>query len=297
MNYGKEFIKLYNKELSAFKKVIIERIEKDYSSPEMANDLYSKYSSEIQERINTIKKNDNKGIKESSLTGISLGYMNKKYKFNRIENIINRDVHTYFLSNEKYSQYKDFSHFIQCFSEFLVLQSYSSFLHKNIKLFYSLLDQEKAKFFFNIKYIKDDLNILILSNEHLETFENEKKENFVLEEVNKKVKSSKQKYDNPFTEDEKFILTHYLFKHERLQEKKLSVYELTLILKISCEVFTNKRLDKIKDTTYEKYHKGYGYYSVSKKEKRTKLNTLIDKCETFELKVFSQYLYNQLSKI
>ncbi|AZJ33780.1 hypothetical protein [Tenacibaculum mesophilum] len=303
MNYGKEFIKLYNEELSAFKKVITERIEKDYGSPEMANDLYSKYNSEIQRRVNNLKEKDNIGMKESSLTGISLGYMyGKEYKFNRVENIINRDVYQYFLSNGKCSQYKNFSHFIQCFSKSLTLHSYRSFLNENRKLFYSLLDEEKANEFFNIKYIKDDLNVLTISKKHLETSENKNKENFTLQEVDKKAETknvnlNKEKHENPFTEEEKFILIHYLFKHERSQEKKLSVYELTLILKISCGVFTDKRLEKVKDTVYEKYHKGYDYYSVSKKEKRNKLNILIDKCEAYELKVFSQYLHNQLSKI
>lgn len=300
MDYGKEFIKLYNEELSAFKKVITERIEKDYGSPEMANDLYSKYNSEIQRRINDLEEKDKIGMKESSLTGKSLGYIyTKDYKFNRVENIINRDVYQYFLSNGECSQYKNFSHFIQCFSKTLTLKSYRSFLNENRKFFYYLLDEEKVNDFFNIKYIKDDLNVLTISENHLETFEN--KENFTSQEVDKKAetknaKLNKEKHDNPFTEEEKFILMHYLFKHERTQENKLSVYELTLILKISCEVFTEKRLEKIKDTVYEKYHKGYIYYGGSDREKKNRLKILIEKCKAFKLNNFAEYLSHEMFK-
>lgn len=299
MNYGKEFIKLYNNELSGFKKVIIKRIEKDYGSPEMANDLYSRYANEMRGEMNEIEKNDNKGRKETSMTGISLGYMNKSYKFNRIENIVNRDIYSYFMDHEQHSQYKDFNHFLESYSKYLVLLNYNRFLSENLRLFCSFIDKEKARDFFNIKSVKDDLNVLILSKEVSESENNipleraVEKDEIKIADINLK----KENYDNPFTEEEKFILMHYLFKYERSQEKKLSVYELTLILKISCGVFTGKRLEKVKDTVYEKYHKGYGYYSVSKKEKRNKLNILIDKCEAYELKVFSQYLYNQLSKI
>ncbi|WP_299711002.1 hypothetical protein [uncultured Tenacibaculum sp.] len=299
MNYGKEYIKLHNKELSAFKKEIIERIEKDYGSPEIANDLYTRYRSEIQQRINDIRENDNKGNKESSISGISQGYMsNKQYKFDRVENIINRDVYQYFLKHSQYSQYKDFGHFIKCFSKLSILLYYSSYLSDHRKLLCYLIDKEKAKDFFNIKYIKDDLNQLTLSKENIAIIEQNFSNKKVIEKTEiKNVAIKNQDNNNPFTEDEKFILIHYLFKHERSQNKKLSTYELTLILKISCGVFANRKLDKIKDTIYEKYHKGYDYYSIPKKEKKEKLNALIEKCEKFELKFFSQYLYNQLSKI
>ncbi|WP_299676394.1 hypothetical protein [uncultured Tenacibaculum sp.] len=298
MNYGKEYIKLCNKELSAFKREIIERIEKDYGSPETANDLYTKYSSEIQQRINDVRENDKKGNKESSISGISQGYISsKQYKFDRVENIINRDIYQYFLKHSEYSKYKDFEHFIECFSKLSNLLHFSSFLSKHRKLFCFLIDQEKVNDFFNIKYIKDDLNQLTLSKENIVIEQNFSDQKIIEKTEIKNVETKNQNNNNPFTEDEKFILIHYLFKHERSQNKKLSTYELTLILKISCSAFTNKKLEKIKDTTYEKYHKGYDYYKIPKKEKKEKLNTLIEKCEKFELKFFSQYLYNQLSKI
>ena len=265
----------------------------------MANDLYSNYSSEIQRSINDLKKNDNKGVKKTSLTSMSIGYVNdKEYKSNRIENIINRDIYQCFLSNGECSQYKDFIHFIQCFSKFLALKNYGSFLRENSKLFCSLLDEEKVDGFFNIKYIKNDLNVLILNKEVLE-----RANSIPLERVVKKdeikvtdIKLNKENYDNPFTEEEKFILMHYLFKHERLQEKKLSVYELTLILKISCDVFTSKKLEKIKDTVYEKYHNGYAYYSVSDREKKSRLKILIEKCKGFKLDKFAEYLNHEMFK-
>ncbi|WP_299160899.1 hypothetical protein [uncultured Tenacibaculum sp.] len=304
MNYGKEFIKLYNKELSAFKKEIIERIEKDYGSPEMANDLYSRYRSEIQGKIIDIKENDNKEGKETSLTGMSLGYMNKEYKFDRVENIINRDIYKYFLDNEKYAQYKDFSHFLQYFSKFLVLHSYSSFISENLEFFYSVLDQEKVNDFFDIKYIKDDLNVLVLSKEQSEILKAKNKKSIASEEPVEKakikvdnIKLNKENYDNPFTENEKFILIHYLFKHERSQENKLSAYEVTLILKMSCEAFTNKKLNKVKDTTYEKYHGGYDYYSVSKNKKKNNFKIVIEKCKVYKLNSFAEYLNHELFKM
>ncbi|CAM1346375.1 hypothetical protein [Tenacibaculum crassostreae] len=297
MNYGKEFIKLYNEELSAFKKVIIKRIEKDYGSPEVSNDLYSKYVNEMRREKNEIEKNDNKGRKETSITGISLGYMNKQYKFNRIENIVNRDIYNYFMDHAQNSQYKDFNHFLECYSKYLVLLNYSLFLSENLRLFCSFIDEEKARVFFNIKYVKNDLNVLVLSKEAVGS-----KKSIPSEEADKKVeknnaKLNKEAYDNPFTEEEKFILIRYLFEYERTQEKKLSVYELTLILKISCDVFTGKKLEKVKDTVYEKYHKGYIYYGGSDREKKNRLKILIEKCKAFKLNNFAEYLNHEMFKM
>jgi hypothetical protein len=164
MNYGKDFIELYNKYFSVFKKEIIARIKEDYDSPEMEEDLYLTYKNEIQEKINEIRKNDSKGDKTSSLTGYCLGFMNKKYKADRIQNIVNLDIYNCFQSNKQYTQYKDFNHFLELYSKFLVLHNYSSFLNKNYQDFCTQIRKKKIDDFFKIKYIKDDLNILVLNN-------------------------------------------------------------------------------------------------------------------------------------
>ena len=165
MNYGKDFIELYNKDFSAFKKKIIARIKEDYNSPIMEEDLHITYKSEIQRNSNEIRKNDKKGERSSDLTSISLGFMNKKYKFDRIQNIVNIDIYNHFQEHRQYSKYKDFDHFLQLFSKFLVLHNYSKFLRENYKDFYSFLNKQKVENFFNIKYTKNDLNILFLDNQ------------------------------------------------------------------------------------------------------------------------------------
>jgi hypothetical protein len=193
MNYGENFIELYNKDFSTYKKEIIARIEKDYGTPEIEEDLYATYKNEILRKINEIRKND----KSSSLTSFSLGCMNKKYKFNRIENIVNRDIYNYFQSKHQYTNYKNFKHFIQLFSKYLVLHNYSSYLKENHKDFHTFLKKEKIKDFFKIKSIKNDLNILVLNNK---------------KEIQKKSTDSISKRIE-LEDNEKSILLNILFYH------------------------------------------------------------------------------------
>ncbi len=200
MNYGREFIKIYNKNLSNFKKEIIKRIEKDYGSPNLDEDLRKEYLSEIQGKSNKIRKKDNKGEYNSGLTGLSLGFMSKAYKFNRVENIINEDIYNLFIEKEKYSSYQDFNQFLTVFSMFLVYNEYREFITSNQKVFNKHLNKEKIKSFFIIKNIKDDLNKLDLNFGNKNKNTNEESTNLISNQIE-------------LEDIEKSILLNILFFH------------------------------------------------------------------------------------
>jgi hypothetical protein len=292
MNYGKEFIILYNKELSFLKKESIIRIEKDYESPELEEELHHKYKREIQVKMNEITRKDNKEGVNSDLTQTSLAYMDKKYKVNRIENIINLDIYNSFIKYEQYSQYKNFTHFIQLYSKFLALNHIEKKISKNKDHFCYLLNKKKIKDFFKIRYIKDDLNVLVLDEKKLKTLNNDTQLN---EEVEKKV-IKKENYDNPFTENEQFFLIYYLFKHERSVNPKLSTYATIMILKITSGIFANLPLIRQKDTLYEKFHSGYDYGKKPNSEKRKILLSVLNKIKPFKLGPFTEYLHSEYTK-
>lgn len=157
MNYGEEFVKIYNKEFSLFRKDTIERIEKDYGSPDDDEDLHKVYLNELYGKSNKIRKKDNKGEYSSGLTGLSLGLMSKKYKYNRIQNIVNKDIHKLFNDKQKYSQYSNFGEFLKLFSKFLIITHHQNFLRNNQKEFIKLLNKEKINSFFINKINKDGI--------------------------------------------------------------------------------------------------------------------------------------------
>lgn len=263
MNYGRDFIELYNKDFSAFKKKIIARIKEDYNSPIMEEDLFSIYKNEIQKKINEIRKNDKKGEVSSSLTGISLGFMNKKYKFDRIQNIVNKDIYNCFQDYKQYSNYKDFDHFLQVFSKFLVLHNYSAFLRENYKDFYSFLSKKKVDFFFNIKYIKNDLNILFLNN---------KKE---LQKISKETDISKI---IGLEDNEKSILLNILIFH---LDKEIPITEKYRLLILCSSVLKEEHFYEIKTgyKSFDYFKLGINKTDKYKGDKRIAIENIIYKLE------------------
>tara|TARA_R110002074_G_scaffold195789_8_gene362333 strand:+ start:1150 stop:2028 length:879 start_codon:yes stop_codon:yes gene_type:complete len=272
MNYGEEFIKLYNKELSSFKKELIIRIEKDYNSPEMDNDLLYKYKSEIQGDLNEIIQNDNKGETSSGITDISLGFMNKNYKSNRIENIINIDIYNYFVDHQKYSQYTDFKNFIEIYSKFLVAFTFRGFMTDYSKQFCKLLSKKEIESFFNIKNIKDDLNLLD------PYFGNKKKE---LQNESKELLSKRIELED----NEKSILLNILFFHLKdSTTKKIPLTEKYRLLILCSSVLKEEDFFKIKTgfKTFDYFKHGINKTRKFKGEKRIMIENIINKLEKLD---------------
>ncbi|MGJ8743815.1 hypothetical protein [Polaribacter sp.] len=264
MNYGKEFIELYNKDFSTFKKEILARIKEDHDSPKMEEELYATYKNEIHGKMNEIRENDNKDEKSSSLIGYCIASMNKKYKVDRIQNIINLDIYNYFQNYKQYTQYKDFKHFLQLYSKFLVLHNYGSFLDKNSQDFCTQLRKEKIKAFFNIKYIKDDLNILVLNN---------KKE---LQKESKELVSKLIELED----NEKSILLNILFFHlNDSLGKDIPITEKYRLLILCSSVLKEEDFSKIKTgyKTFDYFKLGTNKTQKFKGDKRIAIENIIDK--------------------
>ncbi len=292
MNYGKNFIITYNKEFSAFRKELILRIERDYDSPEMDSELYSKYNNEIHGKINELKENDNNGELSSSLTGISLGYMSKQYKFDRIENIINRNVYSYFLSHQKYSKYESFISFLEFFSKSLTLHNYSDFLRNNSNEFYYFLDKKDVKNFFKIKYVKDDLNQLVADKKNVK-IENSNN-NIEIEVLN--LKEEKKNY-NPFSNNQKFILLNAFISCLQDDAYEIPDVESLSILKISSSALIDLPLAKNYGTEYKKFSKGVNYSKKNNREKKNELIIIREECLKLELIEISKYLTTEIRKL
>jgi hypothetical protein len=286
MNYGKDFIKLYNKKLSVFKKEIIDRIEKDYELPDSNEDLLKKYKNEIYGKINEIKDLDNKDGYSSSLVGISRGYMDKKYKFDRIENIINKDVLSNFLEKKKYSKYQDFSMFLNSFSEYLVLHEYEKRLRDNYELFYKLIESKDVKSFFEIKYIKDDLNEL------LDCKKNDLKL-IIIEKENEVIVKEKEMIPSIIlNDDEKLLLLHLLYVCTRNVSYKLNPVEFLSVMKVTKDVHYEKKMQDFYGTDYRKVKGGIGYYKGDSSKIRSMLDRIDGICNDYKLTVIKDYIRN-----
>lgn len=288
INYGEEFIKLYNKELSSFKKEIVKRIIEDYGSPLLNDNLYNNYTRFLNDLIKEIEKT----ISNNGLYYVVLeqcyDFMDNDFKFERTKNIININFKNYFDTHKENFGNKEFIYFLKQFTKYYVIKQYLKFLRDNKKAFFEHIDNKSINEFFITKYVKNDLNEL---KDY--SFEIEKK---LINKENTKenFKEEKGGFNNPFSNDEKFIILHYLFEHERYHKPKLSSYEITLLLKITTDCFKGFNPKTKRDTSYDKFHKGYKHYEVSNRIKSDKLATLISKLKKINNGKFVMFLENKL---
>jgi hypothetical protein len=262
MNYGKEFIKLYNKEFSLLKKEIITMVEKDYDSPKMNNALLHEYKQEIEQQIYDLKKNDSKRGTSSSLTGISLGLMNKEYKFDRIQNIINLDVQEHFVSRKEYSQYDNFTHFLQIYSKVFARINYNMFLSDYDKDFYLFFNERNITGFFNISYKNNGLNSL------------------------KKHQVEAKKIENhceliSLTQNEKMIILHVLIHYTTIKKYEIPNTECFRILSLCASGLEEGdfNLANTNSTKFNYFNKGVLHSSKFKGDKRIMVEKIIEKLE------------------
>lgn len=270
MNYGKEFIELHNKELSTFKKEFITRIEKDYESPLIDQDLFKIYANFIQGEINKNLEFDDKEGHRTSIMGTCWTYLvQKSYKSNRIENIFERDIRKYYLDHCEYSKYSSFEHFMQLLSKFSVLREFSKLLSQNQDLFCKLYSKREIKRLFIIKYIKDDLN-------KLETYiENKKKE---------PQKESKELLSKliGLEDNEKSILLNILFFHlDDSSRNDIPLTEKYRLLILCSSVLKEEDFSEIKTgyTAFDYFKLGVKKGQQFKGDKRIRIEHIIDKLE------------------
>jgi hypothetical protein len=257
----------------------------------MEEDLHKRYTNEIYGKENDIKENDNKEGKLSSLMGISLGYMNKDYKFNRVENIVNIDIQKYFLKHYQYSKYENFEHFIQLFSNYLVLHSFNEFLRINNEIFCKLLYNENIKAFFKIKIVKDDLNVLVLDK----AYDNSKKENVLDNEL------IKNKPITSLTQNEKLILLHIMFNYFIDKIKEIPPTEYFRILALCSDIIEEKDFYRISNNNTKYRYFSLGVNASEKKfsgDKRIMIENIIKKIEKLPkiskfVKALTDYKFNE----
>jgi hypothetical protein len=268
MNYGKEFIKLHNKELSTFRKEFIARIEKDYESPLMEEDLFKSYANFIQGEINKNQQFDNKKGSNTSIMVICWTFLlEKRYKINRIENIFERDIFNYYLDHYKYSNYNSFDHFMQLLSKFSVLREFSKLLRQNRDLFCKLLSKREIKKIFIIKYNKDDLN-------KLDTYIDNKKK-----EPQKESKELVSKVIE-LEDNEKSILLNILFFHlNDISSKDIPLTEKYRLLILCSSVLKEEDFSKIKTgyKTFDYFKLGINKTQKFNGDKRILIENIIDK--------------------
>lgn len=289
MNYGEEFLKVYNNEFLSLKKDFIKNLIHNFEADETFVIIFDKYVTKLY------------GIQEEQYSKDSIlidcweefWFRYNKYKKNALKNIINRNILEKYNKNQlnKFATISTYSDFIVALAKLSVAKDFErrirkdreeiemAFINKDVSKILKVKKQENAEYL--IDYSKP-----FVKPQTKETNKN------IPEEQSKQIELT-----NPFSKDEKFILLHYMFRHERTMVKKLSTYEITLILKITNECFSNKDLVKKRDTDYEKLHKGYKYYSKTSNEKKELMKILISKIEKFYFAAFEEYLLSELHKL
>jgi hypothetical protein len=287
MNYGEEFIETYNNSFINLKKDYKKFLKDNFEADETFPIIFERYVSKLYDLQHAQYSKDNLLIKcwEEFL------YRFHKYNKNAARNIIDKNILQIFEKNKSNhsSKITDFSNFVDSLAKLSIAKDFEHRIKDDIK------DIEKAFLSKNISAIlkvEKQVSAEYLVS-HARPIEKFKKE---VTNLPKKENKSKTP-NNPFTMDEKFILIHYMLKHERVKTTNLSTYEITLILKITNDCFANKKIEKKKDTDYEKLHKGYKYYSKTLIEKKELMSMLIEKVNQYSFTAFTQYLSSELHKL
>lgn len=270
MNYGEEFIKLYNKEFLTFRKEISERIKTNYGSAVDDGDLIKDLSNYLYNKSQKIVEKDNKGEVSSSLSGLCLGLMSKKYKFDRIKNIININFYNLFKEKQKYSNYADFNEFLQLFSKFYVYENYHTFLKNKREEFIKLLNKENIDSFFIIRKNQDGLNELDAY------FGNTKRQlkNQQIDSISNKIE---------LDDTEKSILLNILFFHFMKDDmKNVPLTEKYRLLILCSSVLNEEDFFNVKSgyKPFDYFKLGVSKSMKFKGDKRIKIDNIINKLNT-----------------
>ncbi|ARV14809.1 hypothetical protein [Polaribacter sp. SA4-12] len=289
MNYGEKVLEIYNKEFLILKKDFIKFLKNNFESEETFPIIIDKYLSKLY------KLQEAQYSKDRLLTVCSddFWFRYNNYNKNAVKNTINKNVLARFKKNLSRNSpaILEYPNFIEALAKLSIANDFEKRIRTDIDEIEIALDNKDVSKVFKVKkkenaeYLVEYSKPYLKPKKELETINTPKKENKSITPI------------NPFSKDEKFILIHYMLSHERTKTKKLSTYEITLILKITNECFSNKDLVKKKDTDYEKLHKGYNYYTKTSKEKKELMEELIEKVNQYSFTMFTEYLSSELHKL
>lgn len=285
MNYGEEFIKYHNKEFTAFKIIIIDRITEDYSSPFLNDDLYNHYTRFIGNLIKELEKAlGNEGVYFIVLEHCYDLIVEKNFKIDRTKNIINIHFKNYFQTHSNDFEGMKFSSFLKIFSKYYTLKQYLKFLRENKKALFDYIDNKNIKEFFVIKYKKNDLHKLKKHPTEIQSDPETKDLKQTEIQGNEKLSSIK------LNEDEKLLLLHLLFMCNRNISYKLNAVEFLSVMKLTKDVHNGKKLQDFYGTDYKKIKNGLKYYKGNNSKIKLMLDQINEICGEYKLSVIKEYI-------
>ncbi len=269
MDHGTNFILLYNKTFELLLKDLKAWGVKNYESEEQFNPLFDRYISGLSDLHMQVY------YKCNSITDCyeDFAFRNDNYRINPTKNIINTIISEKFEKNRttKFSCYENYGDFVKEFAPFAAQRGFAKYLKK-----FSFVVNEH----FYKKTIEKAVKHKKVSGDIYAFVDHKTKDSDLtgLFAPSSEEKPQKKSYPNPFTDDEKFILAHYLFECVKHFPNDLSNYEIVLLLKIIGSVFTDKPLVKgINDTNYKKFSKGLYYSTRHTGEKKKTLQSIGDR--------------------
>lgn len=283
MNYGEFFLENYNNQFLIHKKKFLNYIEESYNSPQTFDALFNDYENNL---YNEIKKIED--IIEWSLISDCYHDFNCRYysyRKNFIVEVINNEIFKRFERNNKKSEI-NFDRFCEYGSIYFLIKDFKELIKRKRNEIENGFKIESTKGLLKLKknkYGEYDLN---------------PDTSLIVEQ--KKIKQDvldSNPYKNPFTDDEKFIITNFFIDIISKNRDVLSRYEEIIIIKLIADIYVNKPFTKKKDTLYEKYAKGINYTTKSIVFKKKQLEGIIQKSKKFDIPKFNQYLESELNKM
>ena len=283
MNYGELFLKNYNKKFLSEKKLIIGYLEDNYDSPKTFDALFLDYENLLYDKMKLIENS----IQISLIQDYENLFLTRNYTYRKdaIIEVVNNEILKKF---SKYNDKKnlDFQKFCEYSSTFFLLNDFRGLIKRKRYDIKNAFKIQSTKGLLKLK--KNKYGEYILNPDIFPTVAEKKIKHDYL---------TSDPYDNPFSVDEKFIISNYFIELISKNRFVLSRYEEIIILKLIANIYVNKPFTKKKDTFYEKYVKGINYSKKSFAFKKKQLEDIIQKSKKFDIPKFIQYLESELNKM
>jgi hypothetical protein len=283
MNYGEQFVEIYNDEFLKLKKDLIDYLEGHFNSDFSFSALFDNFLKELSKLLKTQSSKDELLM----ICRIDFFYRYIGYTKNAAVNTINKDIYKKYINNLELesSKIKDYEEFTISLAKLTLYEDFKYVFKKYKNQIENGFEKQDVS---KILKIKKQTNA-----EYLLYYFDPKKEPLIKDDL--KTDFEENLFKNPFTKDEKVLLMFYLLNYERLEEKKLSIYELTLVLKLTSGGFEGEKLVKERGTLYDKINKGLNHYAVC--NRKSILKVLLKKIKKFNVGKFEEYLSHQFHNL
>ena len=295
MNYGENFINIYNKEFIKIKLEFLKYLEGNFTADETFPGIFDGFLNKLYDLQKTYYNQDSFLMESWE----DFWFRYSKYNNNAAKNIIDKIILEKFnknISSNSRSKIKDYPVFLELLAHLSIYKDFERLIRDNYDKIEEGFKKKKVEDFLKVKKQKNE--------EYLVHYFIPKKNNKILENI--KIDDFKGKTNdavkntypmNPFDDDQKFIIINALLHCLRSEDFKISNIEVLLILKITSSSLINSPIEKSVATDYKKITQGINFSKKDNRTKRNQLTVLREMCLKLNLTEISRFFQIEMNKL